>query len=242
MATEAQIAANLRNCQKSTGPRTETGKSKSKLNAVTHGRTARTIMPVLPQEYRKGLEDKTQQVLTARKPRDPLEHDTICRAVRLSWEIDRADRIATAHLSHQVRMAERLGPETVSACELKEIHELGSKLFFLAAIGPGYTETTADDYPALSLNCSVIKRHVGRLEDLLAEHEAIETEEEAERYDRAALDCSPAFERHRRYQSAKHRELMQTLEALRKMRNAECGSRNGGWQVSDGGWQMSDGG
>jgi hypothetical protein len=55
----------------------------------------------------------------------------------------------------------------------------------------------SDKTAALILICSVIERHVGRLEELLAEHEEIEAEEAAERYDRAALDSSPAFERHR---------------------------------------------
>ncbi|HMF35194.1 MAG TPA: hypothetical protein VKF17_01080, partial [Isosphaeraceae bacterium] len=80
---------------------------------------------------------------------------------------------------------------------------------------------------ALTLIRSVIEQHVGRLEELLAEHEEIEADEAAERYDRAALDCSPTFERHRRYQSARHRELMRTLETLRI--NAEGGIRNGEW-------------
>src|SRR5208337_2772749 len=298
-------------------------------NALKHGMAALTIMPVLPQEDPKELEDRTQQAITATKPRNPLEHDLVCRAVRLSWAIDRAERVATAHLAHRVRMAARSGPETVSARELRKVHELGSKLFFKAGIGPGYSSATADDYPAvivrrleesaegcrwmlarsaellivldreaawgdpeiirflglmgkrcieahfdpelnslfhafdalgkrighkfwnawrdmlpvgykggfmivpyreiapppsneseaMSLICSVIERHVGRLEELLAEHEEIDAEEAAERYDRAALDCSPAFERHRRYQSARHRELMRTLETLRKTRN-----------------------
>ena len=100
----------------------------------------------------------------------------------------------------------------------------------------------SDETAALILICSVIERHVGRLEELLAEHEEIEADEAAKRYDRAALDCSPAFERHRRYQSARHRELMRTLEAFRKMRNAEWGSRKGGWQMANGGWQMADDG
>jgi len=306
MATAAQIEANRRNAQKSTGPKTERGKARAKLNAVTHGMTARTIMPVLPHEDPKELEDKTQQAITAMKPRNPLELDLVCRAVRLAGELDRAERVAMAHLAHGVRMAERSGPETVSACELKKVHELGSKLFYKAGIGPGYSKATGDDYPAvivrrleesaegcrwmlarwaellnvldreaawgdpeiirfvglmgkrgieahfdpelnslfhafdalghrighkfwkerrdrlplgyqggfefvpyreiapapsdeteaLVLICSVIERHVGRLEKLLAEHEEIEAAEAAERYDRAALDCSPAFERH----------------------------------------------
>ena len=105
----------------------------------------------------------------------------------------------------------------------------------------------------LSLIRSVIEQHVGRLEELLAEHEEIEADE---RYDRAALDCSPAFERHRRYQSARHRELLGTLEAFRKLRIADFGMGNGEaekadgkcrmadnrWRMANAGWRMTDSG
>jgi hypothetical protein len=370
-ATAAQIEANRCNAQKSTGPKTERGKARARRNAITHGMTARTIMPVLPQEDPKELEDRTQQAITAMKTRNPLELDLVCRAVRLAGELNRAERVATAHLAHRVRMATRSGTDTVSAEELSRVHDLGSTLFFQAAIGPGYSSASADDYPAvivrrleesaegcrwllarwaellnvvdreaawgdpeivrfvgllgmrgieahfdpelnslfhafdalghrighkfwnerrdglplgyiggfqfvsyrqiapppsdknaaLILICSVIERHVVRLEELLAEHEQIEAAEAAERYDRAALDCSPAFERHRRYQSARHRELMRTLETLRRMRNSECGTGNGeaekadgkcrvaddrwrmtdaGWRTGKAGWRMTD--
>src|SRR5208337_5017621 len=112
----------------------------------------------------------------------------------------------------------------------------------------------SDKNAALILICSVIERHVGRFEELLAEHEQIEAAEAAERYDRAALDCSPAFERHRRYQSARHRELIRTLETLRKMRkeefgtgnrefgmrNSECGLGNGEGGMAEGGCRAAD--
>ncbi len=55
------------------------------------------------------------------------------------------------------------------------------------------------------------------------------------------LDCSPAFERHRRYQSARHRELLRTLETLRKMRKEEFGTGNGESEMADGKSQMADG-
>ena len=359
VATAAQIEANRRNAQKSTGPKTERGKARARRNAITHGMTARTILPVLPQEDPKELEDRTQQAIAAIKPRNPLELDLVCRAVRLAGELDRAERVATAHLAHRVRMATRSGTDTVSAEELSKVHDLGSKLFFQAAIGPGYSDSTADDYPAvivrrleesaegcrwllarwaeilnvvdreaawgdpeivrfvgllgkrgieahfdpelnslfhafdalgnrighkfwnerrdrlplgyiggfefvsyreiapppsdknaaLILICSVIERHVGRLEELLAEHEQIEAAEAAERYDRAALDCSPAFERHRRYQSARHRELMRTLEefgncGLRilewRMGKAKRRMANVRWRMTDAGRRMTD--
>ncbi|MGZ3380699.1 MAG: hypothetical protein ACXVBB_10595, partial [Isosphaeraceae bacterium] len=100
----------------------------------------------------------------------------------------------------------------------------------------------SDKTAALILICSVIERHVGRLEELLAEHEQIEAAEATERYDRAALDCSPVFERHRRYQSARHRELLRTLEALRKMRKEEFGTGNGEAEKVDGKCRMADDG
>src|SRR5208337_3936086 len=100
----------------------------------------------------------------------------------------------------------------------------------------------SDETAALTLIRSVIEQHVGRLEELLAVHEEIEADEAAERYDRAALDCSPAFERHRRYQSARHRELLRTLETLRKMRKEEFGTGNGEGEKADGKCQMADDG
>ena len=44
MATGAQINANQRNANKSTGPRTQDGKSISKLNTVKHGLTAESVV------------------------------------------------------------------------------------------------------------------------------------------------------------------------------------------------------
>ena len=91
------------------------------------------------------------------------------------------------------------------------------------AIAPPPRDATA----AMALIRSVIDENVGRLQELLAAHEAIATAEAAERHDRAALDCSREFERHRRYQSARTRELLRTLETLRKMRKEEFRTENG---------------
>ena len=96
MATAAQIEANRLNAKRSTGPKTDEG-NRVRRNAITHGMTARTIMPVLPQEDPKELEDRTQQAITAMKPRNPVELDLVRRAVRLSGELDRAGRVGTAH-------------------------------------------------------------------------------------------------------------------------------------------------
>ena len=294
-------------------------------------------MPVLPQEDARELEERIQQTIAAMQPRTPMELDLVERAVRLSADIDRAERIGTAHLAHRVRKATVLDPKEASSREVRKVHELGTKLFYQTAIGPGYPDATPDDYPAvivrrleesaegcrwlleqwaqllnvvdakvpwgdpevirfcgllgkrgieahfdpelnalfhafdaiakglgqkfwterrdhiplgyyggfqfvkyriitapprdkneaMVLICTVIEKNVGRLEKLLKEYEAIEAEEADERYDRAALDCSRAFERHRRYQSARTRELLRVLEEYPEDEEGRNGRGNG---------------
>ena len=272
--------------------------------------------------------------------------------MRLSADIDRAERIGTAHLAHRVRKATVLDPKEASCREVRTVQELGTKLFYQTAIGPGYPDATPDDYPAVivrrmeesaegcrwlleqwaqllnvldakvpwgdpevirfcgllgkrgieahfdpELNAlfhafdaiakglgqkfwterrdhiplgyyggfqyvnyriitapsldkneamvliyTTIMKNVGRLEKLLKEYEAIEAEEADERYDRAALDCSRAFERHRRYQSARTREWLRVLEEYRKMRKEEVGEgmADDKCQMADDKCQMAD--
>ena len=88
MATAAQIEANRRNTPEEHRAENREGKARVRRNAVKHGMTARTIMPVLPQEDPKELEDQTQQAITAMKPRNPLELDLVRRAVRVAGELN----------------------------------------------------------------------------------------------------------------------------------------------------------
>ncbi len=86
---------------------------------------------------------------------------------------------------------------------------------------------------------TIIADHVENLKELLARNEAIEAVADPDWADRAALDLSPGFERLRRYQSAKTRELQRTLDALRKLRHADFGIGNG--EKADGKCQVADG-
>src|SRR5208337_387807 len=95
-----------------------------------------------------------------------------------------------------------------------------------------------DKDEAWAVLSAVVDRHVGRLKELLAHHQASAAAEDADWADRAALDCSTEFERHRRYQSARHRELVRTLEAFRKLRNADFVMGNG--EKADGKCRMAD--
>src|SRR5208337_3597752 len=87
---------------------------------------------------------------------------------------------------------------------------------------------------------TIIADHVENLKELLARNEAIEAVADPDWADRAALDLSPGFERLRRYQSARHRELLRTLETLRKMRKEEFGTGNGEAEKADGKCQVAE--
>ena len=102
-----QIEANRRNAQKSTGPKTENGKAKARLNAMTHGLSARTVVPVLPHEDPRALDERIRSWTEDWQPQNAIEADLVSHAARLSWQIDRAERFETAHLSHRVRKAQR---------------------------------------------------------------------------------------------------------------------------------------
>ncbi len=90
MTTEAQVAANRVNAQKSTGPRTAEGKAAVTQNAVKHGLRAQAV--VLPgedgQEYARYHGQMKEQL----QPADVQEIELAERIVGLSWRLRRAGR------------------------------------------------------------------------------------------------------------------------------------------------------
>ena len=93
---------------------------------------------------------------------------------------------------------------------------------------------------ATEVLCTLIADQVENLNELLARNEAREAVADPDWADRAALDLSPGFERLRRYQSAKIRELQRTLDTLCKLRKAELGSEDGDAEKADGECQVAD--
>ena len=87
----ARLDANRANARKSTGPRTEQGKARSRLNALTHGLTA--TIPVLPGEDADALANRRAAWTEALQPRDAVELYLVETAVAASWALDRARRL-----------------------------------------------------------------------------------------------------------------------------------------------------
>src|SRR5947209_4284124 len=128
MAGQAQINANRRNAKRSTGPKTEAGKARAKLNALKDGSHAKTVIPVLPQEDPIELDQRINQWLSDLNPRNDAERDLVTRAANLSWELERARRCETARLTHRVLQVQL----KAKARRMKEVGELGRRLLYNA--------------------------------------------------------------------------------------------------------------
>ncbi len=92
MVTEAQIIANRRNAQKSTGPRTSEGKTSVSKNALKHGLIARRHT-VINSENQAEFELHRRQILDELQPERPMESILADRVVTLSWRLKRICRI-----------------------------------------------------------------------------------------------------------------------------------------------------
>src|SRR5262245_46217565 len=112
MISDARIAANRRNAQLSTGPKTAAGKAVSRLNGLKHGRRSKVLcMPVLPQEDPKELERLVAQFVRDGRPASAMERSLLVRAARLTWMLDRDDRAESAYLAEQVRRSAAARPD-----------------------------------------------------------------------------------------------------------------------------------
>jgi len=91
MATEAQIIANRRNAQKSTGPRTIQGRAAVSQNAVKHGLLTR--QDVITSESQADFDLYRERMLAELAPSSPMESMLAERIVTLSWRLKRTGRI-----------------------------------------------------------------------------------------------------------------------------------------------------
>jgi hypothetical protein len=82
-----RAAINRANAQQSTGPRTEAGKQRSALNALTHGLTCRTA--VLPSEDPAAYEQHRRQFLEEYRPATPTETAFVEELADTSWRLKR---------------------------------------------------------------------------------------------------------------------------------------------------------
>lgn len=101
MATQRQIAANRRNAQRSTGPKTPAGKARSSKNVLTHGFTARQL--VLSIEDAAAFEQLKQSLFDELQPSTPTQVLLTERIVAAAWRIARLRSATTNVLERDIQ-------------------------------------------------------------------------------------------------------------------------------------------
>lgn len=100
MATQKQIAANRRNAQKSTGPKTEQGKEIVSRNAVTHGLQANKSA-VLPGEE-EAFEHFEAAMIADLGPDSFFEHLEVNKLIQAAWRSLRLNHIEAGVLTDAI--------------------------------------------------------------------------------------------------------------------------------------------
>ena len=100
MTTRAQIKANRKNAKKSTGPRTEEGKTRSAKNALKHGLLARDT--VLPGEDPADFDSQLSALEADIQPANSLEFELVRQIADAQWRMRRLTRLETGFLAAAV--------------------------------------------------------------------------------------------------------------------------------------------
>ena len=102
MATEKQILANQQNAKHSTGPRTDSGKRRSRRNAIRHGLTAETVIDTLEDSADYAAFERA--IKSDYSPQTAIEGQLVSRLASLLWRLRRAVIIESGLLNMQAEM------------------------------------------------------------------------------------------------------------------------------------------
>jgi hypothetical protein len=99
MSTPSRAQTNRENAQKSTGPRTATGKRKTALNALRHGLTGRTV--VLPADDLDLYRTHVKSITAGLRPEGPEETQLATLIADNYWRLQRIHAIEDGILAIQ---------------------------------------------------------------------------------------------------------------------------------------------
>ena len=103
-ASSKQIAANRRNAQKSTGPKTPDGRAVSKMNAVKHGILSKQVLVrgLNIKENSRELEELYERFWQQYSPVGPVEEMLVDQIVTTHWRLRRALRAESGEIALSV--------------------------------------------------------------------------------------------------------------------------------------------
>jgi hypothetical protein len=128
MASDKQLHANRANAKKSTGPRSQVGKSRSRLNSRKHGLTAKML--VIGYEDADQFEELRADLMAGHDPQSALEAELVERLAGIFWRLRRVPFFEAAILdarqaqvAEDIREEEARGPQRWHGYEEEEREE-----------------------------------------------------------------------------------------------------------------------
>src|SRR3954470_19352362 len=95
-----RVLANRANSKRSTGPKTEAGKLRSRVNGLKHG--LRAELPVLPGEDADALQARLDTWIIEQDARTDVEKSLVEAAVIASWRLERCRRAEAEALTERM--------------------------------------------------------------------------------------------------------------------------------------------
>ncbi|NQS89945.1 hypothetical protein HQ584_09165 [Patescibacteria group bacterium] len=128
MTTEKQIEANRINAQKSTGPKTDTGKAIVSKNAIVHGIFSRDLLIANGdgQESLEDFEKLYQNLVECLNPNGQMEYLLVEKIAVDTWRLKRVLRFETGSIQHQLDAAiedQAYKTDQEVALEIKQTNE-----------------------------------------------------------------------------------------------------------------------
>lgn len=105
MTSSKKVEANKANSRKSTGPRTDSGKTRASMNALKHGLTAARAI-LVADESEADLESLRTGFAAAWQPVGAVEVYLVNRLTHLAWKIGRAERLEAALFERGIHAVE----------------------------------------------------------------------------------------------------------------------------------------
>lgn len=99
-----KILANRENAKRSTGPRSEEGKSFSRRNALKHGLRADNIITV--GENKAEFEEFNLAMTKELKPFDMISMQIVNRIIVVAWNLQRSDKIQSGIFAYEMQIYE----------------------------------------------------------------------------------------------------------------------------------------
>jgi len=121
MSSDRKVAANRRNAQKSTGPRTLSGKAIASMNALKHGLCARK--PLIPGENEADFVRFTSEWVDELRPAGPRESMCAEQAILAAWQLRRVPQLEAGLLSQYMNQDGK-HPFTMSAKGYQQLSRL----------------------------------------------------------------------------------------------------------------------